>query len=187
MGIMMQQQFLGMFCMHVYDYWRIFPTDTVLNRMTLLTLHGTMDFIDLYRNAVKYYVVFDKFDNQDCKIIVLGDWCYGLARNRCLNRFLGYCYGVTKNKIVAGVVGAMIIASLAFGITSRKDLQEIISSPPTTSYESTRGHAQTTGSLPTGTGSVVTASYQQNVDDTGSHGHDIELGRRTIDTVRFAR
>ncbi|KAG8729249.1 hypothetical protein FRC10_004137 [Ceratobasidium sp. 414] len=66
---------------------RIFPTDTVLNRMTvrvcafvqlhsfqLLTLHGgrahhppTMDYINLYRNAVKYCVVFDKFDDKDCK------------------------------------------------------------------------------------------------------------------------
>ncbi|KAG9092236.1 hypothetical protein FRC06_000184, partial [Ceratobasidium sp. 370] len=34
-GIMTQQQLLGMFCMQAYDYWRIFPADTVLNRMTV--------------------------------------------------------------------------------------------------------------------------------------------------------
>lgn len=36
-------------------------------------------------------------------------------------------------------------------LSSRKDLQEIMSSPPTTSYyESTRGRTQTTPSLPAG-------------------------------------
>ncbi|KAG9098069.1 hypothetical protein FS749_004743 [Ceratobasidium sp. UAMH 11750] len=284
----------------------MFPTDTVFNRVTvavlavLTVLQGTMDYINLYRNAVKYYGVFDKFDDQDWSLF----WEIGVTAmlgTVAQVFFLERCYSATKNKIVAAVVSAGIIASLAFGITSsiefqgirrlslvpnipipivgwltatavldvaisailiytllrvktpfrkteavitkiirvtmetstvtasiavinlvlylalpgeayhllpqlimgkmyaisvmvtlssRKDLQEIMSSPPTTSYyESTRGRAQTTGSLPTnnGTGVVVTTSYQQNVDDTKSRGHDIELGTRTIDTVRFAR
>lgn len=88
-------------------------------------------------------------------------------------------------------------------LSSRKDLQEIMSSPPTTSYyESTRGRgvgtpAQNSGvvvSLLDSSGNLiltlciqVTTSYQQNVDDGKSRGHDIELGTRTVDTVRFAR
>ncbi|KAG8708432.1 hypothetical protein FRC09_001259 [Ceratobasidium sp. 395] len=304
-GIMMQQLFLGVFCVQVYDYWRMFPTDTIFNRGTvgvlaiLTVLQGVMDYINLYRNAVKYYGVFDKFDDQDWSLF----WEIGVTAmigTVAQIFFLERCYSATKNKIVAGVVGAGILASLGFGITSsiefqrirrlsevpnipipiigwltataildvaisgiliytllsvktpfrkteavitkiirvtmetstvtasiavinlvlylalpgeayhllpqlimgkmyaisvmvtlssRKDLQEIMSSPPTTSYyESTRGRAQTTGSQATGNGGVVvTTSYQQNVDDTKSRGHDIELGTRTIDTVRFAR
>ncbi|KAG8743168.1 hypothetical protein FRC10_000307 [Ceratobasidium sp. 414] len=311
-GIMMQQLFLGVFCVQVYDYWRIFPTDTIFNRLTvgvlalLTVLQGTMDYINLYRNAVKYYGVFDKFDDQDCKSHFIRSLFWEIGVTALLGTvaqifFLERCYSATKNKIVAVVVGAGIIASLAFGITSsvefqgikrlslvpnipipivgwltatavldvsisgiliysllrvktpfrkteavitkiirvtmetstvtasiavinlvlylalpgeayhllpqlimgkmyaisvmvtlssRRDLQEIMSSPPNTSYyESTRGRAQTNASLPTGTAGVVqvTTSYQQNVDDTKSRGHDIELGTRTIDTVRFAR
>jgi len=297
--------FLGVFCVQVYDYWRMFPTDTIFNRLVvgvlalLTVLQGTMDYINLYRNAVKYYGVFDKFDDQDWSLF----WEIGvtaLIGTTAQIFFLERCYSATKNKIVAGVVAAGIIASLAFGITSsvefqgirrlslvpdipipivgwltatavldvsisgiliytllrvktpfrkteavitkiirvtmetstltasiavinlvlylalpgkayhllpqlimgkmyaisvmvtlssRKDLQEIMSSPPNTSYyESTRGRAQTNASLPTAgpDGVVVTTSYQQNVDDTKSRG-DIELGTRTIDTVRFAR
>ncbi|KAG9118751.1 hypothetical protein FRC07_006596 [Ceratobasidium sp. 392] len=309
-GIMMQQLFLGVFCVQVYDYWRMFATDTMFNRVTvfvltiLTVLQGVMDYVNLYRNAVKYYGVFDMFDNQDWSLF----WEIGVTAmigTVAQIFFLERCYSATKNKIVAGVVLAGILTSLGFGITSsiefqrirrlsevpnipipiigwltataildvlisgiliytllrvktpfrkteavitkiirvtmetstvtasflaqiavinlvlylalpgeayhllpqlimgkmyaisvmvtlssRKDLQEIMSSPPTTSYyESTRGRAQTTGSLPgnNGGGVVVTTSYQQNVDDTKSRGHDIELGTRTIDTVRFAR
>ncbi|QRV84152.1 hypothetical protein RhiJN_12168 [Ceratobasidium sp. AG-Ba] len=285
-GIMMQQLFLGVFCVQ-----RIFPTDTIFNRatvaaLTILTvLQGTMDYINLYRCAVKYYGDFTMFDEQDWSLF----WEIGVTA------LIGTA---TKNKIVGIVVLLVILTSLGFGIassvefqrivhlslvpeipvpiigwltatavldvlisailiytllrvktpfrkteavitkiirvtaetstvtasiavinlvlylalpglayhllpqlimgkmyaisvmitlSSRKDLQDIMSSPPTTSYyESTRGRAQTNASVPSG-GVVVTTSYQQNVDDTKSHGHDIELGTRTVDTVRFAR
>ncbi|KAG9080071.1 hypothetical protein FRC06_007112, partial [Ceratobasidium sp. 370] len=121
-GIMMQQLFLGVFCVQVYDYWRMFQTDTIFNRVTvgvlalLTVLQGTMDYINLYRNAVKYYGVFDKFDDQDWSLF----WEIGvtaLIGTVAQIFFLERCYSATKNKIVAGVVGAAIIASLAFGIT----------------------------------------------------------------------
>lgn len=302
-GIMMQQLFLGVFCVQVYDYWRMFQTDTIFNRgivcgLTVLTvLQGVMDYVNLYRCAVTYYGDFTKFDEQDWSLF----WEIGvtaLIGTVAQIFFLERCFSATKNKIVAGIVFLMIMTSLGFGIassiefqrivhlslvpeipkpiigwltatavldvlisailiytllrvktpfrkteavitkiirvtaetstvtasiavinlvlylalpglayhllpqlimgkmyaisvmitlSSRKDLQEIMSSPPTTSYyESTRGRAQTNGSIPTG-GVVVTTSYQQNVDDTKSRGHDIELGTRTVDTVRFAR
>lgn len=300
---MMQQLFLGVFCVQVYDYWRIFPNDTVFNRITvafltvLTILQGTMDYINLYRNTVTYYGVFAKFDEEDWSLW----WEIGVTAiigSVAQVFFLERCYSATKNKIVLAVVGTVIATSLGFGIassikfqqiinlsavpnipvpivgwltatavldvaisailiyslmrvktpfrkteavitriirvtmetssitasiavinlvlyqalpgkayhllpqlvmgkmyaisvmvtlSSRKDLQNIMSSPPTTSfYESTRGRAQTTPSLPGG-GVVVTTSYQQNVDDAKSHNHDIELGTRTVDTVRFAR
>ncbi|QRV98188.1 hypothetical protein RhiJN_26207 [Ceratobasidium sp. AG-Ba] len=302
-GIMMQQLFLGVFCVQVYDYWRIFPTDTIFNRVTvaaltiLTVLQGTMDYINLYRCAVKYYGDFTMFDEQDWSLF----WEIGvtaLIGTVAQIFFLERCYSATKNKIVGIVVLLVILTSLGFGIassvefqrivhlslvpdipvpiigwltatavldvlisailiytllrvktpfrkteavitkiirvtaetstvtasiavinlvlylalpglayhllpqlimgkmyaisvmitlSSRKDLQDIMSSPPTTSYyESTRGRAQTNASVPSG-GVVVTTSYQQNVDDTKSRGHDIELGTRTVDTVRFAR
>lgn len=302
-GIMMQQLFLGVFCVQVYDYWRIFPNDTMFNRAivgcltTLTLLQGTMDYVNLYRNAVTYYGVFAKFNEEDWSLW----WEIGvtaLIGSIAQVFFLERCFSATKNKIVLIVVGTIIATSLGFGVassikfeqivqlslvpeipvpivgwltatavldvgisailiytlmsvktpfrkteavitkiirvtmetssitasiavinlvlylalpgkayhllpqlimgkmyaisvmvtlSSRKDLQEIMSSPPTTSYyESTRGRTQTTPSLPAG-GVVVTTSYQQNVDDAKSRNHDIELGTRTIDTVRFAR
>lgn len=302
-GVMMQQLFLGIYCVQVYDYWRMFPTDTTFNRatvasMTVVTvLQGVMDYINLYRNAVKYYGNFAMFDIQDWSLW----WEIGvtaLAGTIAQIFFLERCYSATKNMIVLIVVGLAIATSLAFGIassvefqriaqlsrvpeiknpivpwltataildvaisailiyallrvktpfrkteavitkiirvtmetssvtasiaivnlvlylalpgeayhllpqlimgkmyaisvmvtlSSRKDLQEIMSTPPTTSYyESTRGrgNAGTPGQT---SGVVVTTSYQQNVDDNKSRGHDIELGTRTVDTVRFAR
>jgi len=301
-GVMMQQMFLGVFCVQVYDYWRIFPKDTMFNRMavvvlTVLTiLQGVMDYINLYRNTVTFYGVFAKYDEQDWSLW----WEIGVTAiigSVAQVFFLERCYSATKNKIVLVVVGAAIATSLGFGIassigfqrirllskvldipipiigwltatavldvaisailiyalmrvktpfrkteavitkiirvtmetssitasiaiinlvlylalpnaayhllpqlimgkmyaisvmvtlSSRKDLQDIMSSPPTTSYyESTRGRAQTTGTMPAN-GVVVTTSYQQNVDDSKSRNRDIELGTRTIDTVRFA-
>ncbi|KDN47920.1 hypothetical protein RSAG8_03340, partial [Rhizoctonia solani AG-8 WAC10335] len=300
-GIMMQQLFLGVFCVQVYDYWRMFSTDTPFNRgvvasLTITTvLQGTMDFINIYRNSVTYYGNFNKFDEQDWSLF----WEIGVTATVGTIAqvfFLERCYSATKNKIVLVVIGATIAVSLGFGIassvefqrivhlsavptipipivgwltltavldvlisvvliwtllrvrtpfrkteavitkiirvtaetssltasiavinlvlyqalpgqayhllpqlimgkmyaisvmvtlSSRKDLQEIMSSPPTTSfYESTRGRA----AAPTPQdGVVVTTSYQQNVDDSKRRPHDIELGTRTIDTVRFAR
>ncbi|KAB5593780.1 hypothetical protein CTheo_2749 [Ceratobasidium theobromae] len=301
-GIMMQQLFLGVFCVQVYDYWRIFPNDSTFNRgtvaaLTLFTvLQGVMDYVNLYRNAVTYYGVFEKFDEQDWSLW----WEIGvtaLIGTVAQIFFLERCYSAIKNQVVLIVIGAGIATSLAFGIassvefekivrlslvpnipipiigwltatavldvaisatliyalmrvktpfrkteavitkiirvtmetssltasiaiinlvlylalpgeayhllpqlimgkmyaisvmvtlSSRKDLQEIMSSPPTTSfYESTRGRAGTAASQQTGV--IVTTSYQQNVDDNKSRNHDIELGTRTIDTVRFAR
>ncbi|KAF8740479.1 hypothetical protein RHS02_04587, partial [Rhizoctonia solani] len=319
-GIMMQQLFLGVFCVQVYDYWRIFPTDTTFNRavvasLTIMTvLQGVMDYINLYRNAVTYYGDFLMFDSQDWSLF----WEIGVTAilgSIAQVFFLERAYSVssslntidqsnesppttqaTKSKIVLVVVGTIIAVSLGFGIassvefqrivrlslvpsipvpiigwltltavldvlisailiytllrvrtpfrkteavitkiirvtmetssvtasiavinlvlylalpgqayhllpqlimgkmyaisvmvtlSSRKDLQEIMSSPPTTSYyESTRGRAA--GPTPQN-GVVVTTSYQQNVDDSKGRPHDIELGTRTIDTVRFAR
>ncbi|CAE7173949.1 unnamed protein product [Rhizoctonia solani] len=300
-GIMMQQLFLGVFCVQVYDYWRIFPTDTTFNRgmvlsLTIMTLlQGTMDFINLYRNSVTYYGNFNKFDEQDWSLF----WEIGVTAilgSIAQVFFLERCFSATKNKIVLVIIGTMIAVSLGFGIassvefqrivklsavpsipipivgwltltavldvlisavliwtllrvrtpfrkteavitkiirvtmetssitasiavinlvlylalpgeayhllpqlimgkmyaisvmvtlSSRKDLQEIMSSPPTTSYyESTRGRAAATTPQ---NGVVVTTSYQQNVDDSKGRPHDIELGTRTIDTVRFAR
>lgn len=300
-GIMMQQLFLGVFCVQVYDYWRMFPTDTSFNRgivaaLTITTvLQGTMDFINLYRNSVTYYGNFAKFDEQDWSLF----WEIGvtaIAGTIAQIFFLERCYSATKNKLVLIIIGALIALSLGFGVassvefqrivklsevpkipipivgwlsltaaldvlisavliwtllrvrtpfrkteavitkiirvtaetssltasiavinlvlyqalpgeayhllpqlimgkmyaisvmvtlSSRKDLQEIMSSPPTTSYyESTRG--RTAAATPQN-GVVVTTSYQQNVDDSKGRPHDIELGTRTIDTVRFAR
>ncbi|CAE6415308.1 unnamed protein product [Rhizoctonia solani] len=300
-GIMMQQLFLGVFCVQVYDYWRIFPTDTTFNRavvasLTIMTLlQGVMDYINLYRNAVTYYGDFLMFDSQDWSLF----WEIGVTAilgSIAQVFFLERAYSATKSKIVLVVVGTIIAVSLGFGIassvefqrivrlslvpsipvpiigwltltavldvlisailiytllrvrtpfrkteavitkiirvtmetssvtasiavinlvlylalpgqayhllpqlimgkmyaisvmvtlSSRKDLQEIMSSPPTTSYyESTRGRAA--GPTPQN-GVVVTTSYQQNVDDSKGRPHDIELGTRTIDTVRFAR
>ncbi|CAE6412321.1 unnamed protein product [Rhizoctonia solani] len=300
-GIMMQQLFLGVFCVQVYDYWRMFPTDTTFNRgmvasLTVMTvLQGTMDFINLYRNSVTYYGNFSKFDEQDWSLF----WEIGVTAiigSIAQAFFLERCYSATKNKIVLVVIGTMIAVSLGFGIassvefqrivqlskvpsipipivgwlsltavldvtisavliwtllrvrtpfrkteavitkiirvtmetssitasiavinlvlyealpgeayhllpqlimgklyaisvmvtlSSRKDLQEIMSSPPTTSYyESTRG--RTAATTPQN-GVVVTTSYQQNTDDSKGRPHDIEMGTRTIDTVRFAR
>ncbi|CAE6438507.1 unnamed protein product [Rhizoctonia solani] len=300
-GIMMQQLFLGVFCVQVYDYWRIFPTDTVFNRVVVASLsvmtvlQGVMDFINIYRNSVTYYGDFNKFDEQDWSLF----WEIGVTAilgSIAQVFFLERCYSATKNKIVLVVIGTTIAVSLGFGIassvefqrivrlsqvptipipivgwltltavldvlisvvliwtllrvrtpfrkteavitkiirvsmetssltasiavinlvlyqalpgqayhllpqlimgkmyaisvmvtlSSRKDLQEIMSSPATTSYyESTRGRA---AAAPTPqNGVVVTTSYQQNVDDSKGRAHDIELGTRTIDTVRFA-
>ncbi|CAE6473087.1 unnamed protein product [Rhizoctonia solani] len=300
-GVMMQQLFLGVFCVQVYDYWRMFPTDTPFNRSVVATLtvttvlQGVMDYINLYRNSVTYYGNFAKFDEQDWSLF----WEIGVTAivgSIAQVFFLERCYSATKNKIVLVVIGATIATSLGFGIassvefqrivnlsavpsipvpivgwltltavldvlisavliytllrvrtpfrkteavitkiirvtmetssltasiavinlvlykalpgeayhllpqlimgkmyamsvmvtlSSRKDLQEIMSSPPNTSYyESTRGRAAATTPQ---NGVVVTTSYQQNVDDGKSRPHDIELGTRTIDTVRFAR
>ena len=301
-GVMMEQLLMGIFCVQVYDYWRMFPTDTMFNRVTVFsltivtTLQAVMDYINLYRNAVLFYGNFLKFDEQDWSLW----WEIGvtaLAGTIAQVFFLERCYSATKNKIVLFGVGLTIAASLGFGIassvefqrivrlsevpkiqnpivpwlsltafldvlisviliyallrvktpfrkteavitkiirvtmetssvtasiavinlvlyvalpglayhllpqlimgkmyaisvmvtlSSRKDLQEIMSSPPTTSYyESTRG--RTVGANPPTNGVVVTTSYQQSVDDNKSRNHDIELGTRTVDTVRFAR
>ncbi|KAJ1306008.1 hypothetical protein OPQ81_010723 [Rhizoctonia solani] len=298
-GVMMQQLFLGVFCVQVYDYWRVFPTDTSFNRVVVAALtvstilQGVMDYINLYRNSVIYYGNFAMFDEQDWSLF----WEIGVTAiigSIAQVFFLERCYSATKNKFVLVIIGAMIAVSLGFGIassvefqrirklsevptipipivgwltltavldvvisavliytllrvrtpfrkteavitkiirvtmetssvtasiavinlvlykalpgeayhllpqlimgkmyamsvmvtlSSRKDLQEIMSSPPTTSfYESTRGrHAGTPQD-----GVVVTTSYQQNVDDSKGRTHDIELGTRTVDTVRFA-
>ncbi|CAE6374959.1 unnamed protein product [Rhizoctonia solani] len=301
-GVMLQQMFLGVFCVQVYDYWRIFPTDTTFNRLvvgslTIMTiLQGVMDYINLYRNAVTYYGDFLMFDSQDWSLF----WEIGVTAiigSIAQAFFLERAFSATKSKIVLIFVGTFIAVSLGFGIassvefqrivnlskvpeipipiigwltmtavldvlisailiytllrvrtpfrkteavitkiirvtmetssltasiavinlvlylslpgeayhllpqlvmgkmyaisvmvtlSSRRDLQEIMSSPPTTSYyESTRGRAAAASTPQNGV--VVTTSYQQNVDDNKGRAHDIELGTRTIDTVRFAR
>ncbi|KAF8756422.1 hypothetical protein RHS01_04468 [Rhizoctonia solani] len=301
-GIMMQQLFLGVFCVQVYDYWRIFPTDTTFNRavvasLTIMTLlQGVMDYINLYRNAVTYYGDFLMFDSQDWSLF----WEIGVTAilgSIAQVFFLERAYSVssslntidqsnesppttqaTKSKIVLVVVGTIIAVSLGFGIASSVEFQRIVrlslvpsipvpiigwltltavldvlisailiytllrvrtpfrkteavitkiirvtmeTSSVTASiavinlvlYLALPGQAYhllpqlimgkmyaisvmvTLSSLDPWTccwptpqnGVVVTTSYQQNVDDSKGRPHDIELGTRTIDTVRFAR
>ncbi|KAH7334701.1 hypothetical protein B0J17DRAFT_576991 [Rhizoctonia solani] len=130
-GIMMQQLFLGVFCVQVYDYWRIFPTDTPFNRgmvisLTIMTLlQGVMDFINLYRNSVTYYGNFNKFDEQDWSLF----WEIGVTAiigSIAQVFFLERCYSATKNKIVLVVIGTIIAVSLGFGIASSVEFQRIV-------------------------------------------------------------
>ncbi|QRW12784.1 hypothetical protein RhiLY_11783 [Ceratobasidium sp. AG-Ba] len=291
---------------------RIFPTDTIFNRatvaaLTILTvLQGTMDYINLYRCAVKYYGDFTMFDEQDCKCcasvcctdligfkgLVLGDWCHALIGTVAQIFFLERCYSATKKQDRRHCRLARDFDPLGFGIASSVEFQRIvhlslvpeipvpiigwltatavldvlISAILIYSCVSRRLSAtvitkiiRVTAETSTVTASiavinlvvpcapwacipspaavdhgedvrylghdypqlaqgpaghhvlasdhellrvyswpcrqtqvflavvVVTTSYQQNVDDTKSHGHDIELGTRTVDTVRFAR
>ncbi|CAE6468130.1 unnamed protein product [Rhizoctonia solani] len=130
-GVMMQQLFLGVFCVQVYDYWCIFPTDSPLNRSVVATLtfattlQGVMDYINLYRISVTYYGEFARFDEQDRPLF----WEIGvtaiigtIAHVFCLER----CYRATKNKFVLVVIGATIATSFGFGIVSSVEFQRIV-------------------------------------------------------------
>ncbi|KAG8733044.1 hypothetical protein FRC11_009046 [Ceratobasidium sp. 423] len=130
-GVMMQQLFLGVFCVQVYDYWRMFPTDTAFNRSVVgalavtTILQGVMDYINLYRNSVTYYGNFAKFDEQDWSLF----WEIGvtaLTGTIAQIFFLERCYSATKNMVVLVVIGATIAASLGFGIASSVEFQRIV-------------------------------------------------------------
>ncbi|CAE6536864.1 unnamed protein product [Rhizoctonia solani] len=83
------------------------------------------------------------------------------------------------------IMGKMYAMSVMVTLSSRKDLQEIMSSPSITSYyNSARGRAAATTSQ---SGIIGTTNDQQNDDASKSRPRDIEMGTRTIDTVRFAR
>ncbi|KAF8608240.1 hypothetical protein BDV93DRAFT_434373 [Ceratobasidium sp. AG-I] len=131
-GIMMQQLFLGVFCVQVYDYWRIFQKDTMFNRITVIVLtmltilQGVMDYVNLYRNAVTHYGDFSKFDEEDWSLW----WEIGVTAmigTVAQVFFLERCFSATKNKIVLIVVGAAIATSLGFGIASSIEFQRIVS------------------------------------------------------------
>ncbi|CAE6491985.1 unnamed protein product [Rhizoctonia solani] len=130
-GVMLQQLFLGVFCVQVYDYWRMFPTDSPFNRSVVATLtfttilQGVMDYINLYRNSVTHYGNFAKFDEQDWSLF----WEIGVTAiigTIAQVFFLERYYRATKNKFVYVVIGAIIATSLGFGIASSIEFQRIV-------------------------------------------------------------
>lgn len=122
-GIMLQQLFLGVFSVQVYDYWRMFSNDSLFNRslvmfLTVVTiLQSTMDYVNLYRCAVLFYGNFDKFDDQDWTLW----WEIGVTAiigSIAQSFFLQRCWASTQSRIVLGIGALAIGVSLAFGLAS---------------------------------------------------------------------
>lgn len=129
-GIMLQQLFMGVFVVQVYDYTRMFQKDPfyikalvgVLTAAT--TLQAVMDYITLYRCAVTYYGNFDKFDDTDWSLwweIAVTAMVGTIAQAFFLTR----CWSATKSKIVVAIGTVAIIASLVSGIISTVEFQHI--------------------------------------------------------------
>ncbi|KZV90555.1 hypothetical protein EXIGLDRAFT_694575 [Exidia glandulosa HHB12029] len=136
-GIMMQQLLMGVFVVQVYDYARLFERDPgyikglVAALAIATTLQATMDYVSLYRCAVRFFAHkcpfqgnFDMFDLQDWSL-----W-WEIAVTAMIGSiaqvfFLIRCWAATKSKIVVAIGGAAIVTSLVSGIVSTVRFQQI--------------------------------------------------------------
>ncbi|KZW01106.1 hypothetical protein EXIGLDRAFT_719492 [Exidia glandulosa HHB12029] len=129
-GIMLQQLFMGVFVVQLYDYFRMFQKDPLYIKglvaalATATTLQAIMDYLTLYRCAVRFYGDFDKFDDTDWSL-----W-WEIAMTAIIGTiaqsfFLTRCWSAVKSKIIVVVGGAAIITSLIAGIDSTVQFQNI--------------------------------------------------------------
>ncbi|KAG8960327.1 hypothetical protein FRC00_000635 [Tulasnella sp. 408] len=122
-GIMLQQMLMGVLVVQVYDYFRIFSKDPLLNKALVSSLllvsvfQTVLDFYSLYRSGITYYGQFERFNT--------GNWALwseialtALVGALSQGFFLERCFAATKSWLVLAGGGIAILASLCAGIVA---------------------------------------------------------------------
>ncbi|KDQ16552.1 hypothetical protein BOTBODRAFT_30879 [Botryobasidium botryosum FD-172 SS1] len=129
-GIMLQMIFMGVLSAQTFDYYSLFPKDTLFNKVlvaslvSVCALQSTMDYKNAYRTFVQFYGDFNHFDIQDWSLwgeIVVTAVAGTIAQSFFLER----CYRATKSKLFLVVGGGFIALSLACGIGSTVQFAQV--------------------------------------------------------------
>lgn len=122
-GIMLQQMLMGVLVVQVYDYFRLFSKDPLLNKALVSSLlavsifQTVLDFFSLYRSGITYYGQFEKFDTGSLALwseIALTALVGALSQGFFLER----CFAATKSWLILVGGGIAILASLGAGIAA---------------------------------------------------------------------
>jgi len=129
-GIMLTMLFMGILATQTFDYYVMFPKDSVFNKalvailVTVSVLQTVMDYVNAYRTFVQYYGDFSHFDLQNWSLygeIVVTAIIGTIAQAFFLER----CYRATKSKVFFGIGLLGILVSLTCGIGSTVQFTQV--------------------------------------------------------------